>query len=83
MSGRPLTREELATLPRAPRAKIVRRALGLTHEQFAERYRIPVQTLLDWEQGKSEPDAPARAYLEVIAREPKVTAKALRRRDAA
>jgi putative transcriptional regulator len=31
------------------------------------RYRIPLGTLRDWEQGRSYPDAPARAYLEVIA----------------
>ena len=27
-------------------------------------------TLRDWEQGRSQPDQPARAYLAVIARDP-------------
>jgi putative transcriptional regulator len=65
-----MTREELKSARRAPRAKIIRRALGLTPEEFARTYRIPLATLSDWERGASEPDAPASAFLEVIAREP-------------
>ncbi len=83
LSESPMTADELRSARRAPRMKIIRRALGLTFEAFSEAYRIPVATLRDWEQGVSEPDAPARAFLEVIAREPEVAAKALRRRDAA
>ena len=43
---------------------------GLTQEEFAARYKIPLGTLRDWEQGRSQPDAPARAYLHVIASDP-------------
>jgi len=50
--------------------KRLREGLGLTQEEFAERYHIPVGTLRDWEQRRKRPDAPARAYLEVIARDP-------------
>ena len=83
LSETPMTAEELAAARRVLRARTLRRALGLTQEQFSERYRIPLGTLRDWEQGRSEPDAPARAFLEVIAHEPEVAAKALRGRDAA
>jgi putative transcriptional regulator len=38
--------------------------LGLSQEKFATRFEIPIGTLRDWEQGRSEPDKPARAYLE-------------------
>ena len=41
--------------------------LGFTQEEFAARYQIPIGTLRDWEQGRTEPDQPARAYLKVIA----------------
>jgi putative transcriptional regulator len=78
-----MTAEQLKSARRAPRAKIIRRALGLTQEQFAETYRIPLELLRDWESGAVEPDAPARAFLEVIAQEPEVAAKALQRPDAA
>lgn len=68
--ARPMTPEQLRTAKRVPRIKTLRRALGLTQEEFATRYHIPVGTLRDWEQGRSEPDQPARAYLTVIARDP-------------
>lgn len=64
-------------LKRVPRIKVMRRALGLTQEEFATRFRIPLGTLRDWEQGKSEPDQAARAYLTVIARNPKAVTEAL------
>jgi len=38
------------------RAKLIRRASGMTQEEFAARFRIPLGTLRDWEQGASEPD---------------------------
>jgi putative transcriptional regulator len=76
-SDRALTAADFRRMKRVPRVKIVRRALGLTQEEFATRYRIPLGTLRDWEQGRSEPDGPAKAYLRVIAAEPKVTANAL------
>jgi putative transcriptional regulator len=53
-----------------PRIKTLRRALALTQEESASRYRIPIGTLRDWEQGRCEPDQPARAYPTVIARDP-------------
>ena len=68
--ARPMTAEQLRKAQRVPRVKTLRRALGLTQEEFATRYHIPVGTLRDWEQGRSEPDQPARAYLHVIARDP-------------
>ena len=54
-----------------------RNQLGLTQEEFAARYHIPLGTLRDWEQGRVEPDQPARAYLTVIARDPEGVRRAL------
>lgn len=58
--------------------KRLRERLGITQEEFAATYRIPVGTLRDWEQGRKIPDAPARAYLTVIARNPETVAEMLR-----
>ncbi|HEX5321431.1 MAG TPA: helix-turn-helix domain-containing protein [Stellaceae bacterium] len=80
--ARPLTEEDFARMKRVPRIKSLRRALGLTQEEFAERYRIPVGTLRDWEQGRTEPDQPARAYLLAIAGDPEGVRRALERRTA-
>ena len=75
--ARPFTPEERAKAKRVPRVKTLRRALGLTQEEFAARYKIPLGTLRDWEQGRSEPDQPARAYLTVIAHDPEGVRNAL------
>ncbi len=73
----PLTAARQGQLRRVPRVKTLRRALALTQEEFAARYHIPLGTLRDWEQGRSEPDQPAKAYLTVIARDPEGVARAL------
>jgi putative transcriptional regulator len=62
---------------RIPNVKKLRERLGLTQEKFAATYRIPIGTLRDWEQGRKHPDAPARAYLTVIARNPEAVASLL------
>lgn len=78
--ARPMTPAELRTARRIPRIRTLRRALGLTQEAFASRYHIPLGTLRDWEQGRREPDQPARAYLRVIARDPEGVHRALKLR---
>jgi putative transcriptional regulator len=75
--ARPMTEEEFRRARRVPRTKTLRRALGLTQEEFAARYHIPLGTLRDWEQGRSEPDQPTRAYLTVIAHDPEGVRRAL------
>jgi putative transcriptional regulator len=68
--AQPLTGADLGRMKQTPRVKIIRRALDLTQEEFAQRYHIPIGTLRDWEQGRAEPDQPTRAYLTLIARDP-------------
>jgi putative transcriptional regulator len=62
---------------RAPLSRWIRLKLGLSQDEFAAAFRIPVGTLRDWEQHRREPDQAARAYLDVIAREPKAVRRAL------
>lgn len=68
--AKPLSSTDLKRMRRTPQAKMIRRALGITQQEFAARYHIPLGTLRDWEQGRASPDRPAQAYLMVIAREP-------------
>src|ERR1700735_3889551 len=75
--AQPLTPERLAHMKRTPQVKVIRRALGLSQEDFAERFQIPLGTLRDWEQGRKDPDAAARAYLVVIGRNPAAVSEAL------
>lgn len=78
--ARPLTENDIKRMRRAPQAKIIRRALELTQEEFATRYHIPLGTLRDWEQGRAEPDQPTRAYLTLIARDPERVNQTLNRK---
>ena len=75
--AQPLTEKDLKRMRRTPQAKIIRRALDLTQEEFAARYHVPIGTLRDWEQGRAEPDQPTRAYLTLIARDPDHVARIL------
>jgi putative transcriptional regulator len=57
--------------------RTVRKRLRLSRAAFAARLHVPAGTLRDWEQNLRQPDAPALAYLRVIAREPDMVAPAL------
>lgn len=72
-----LTPADFKRMRRTPQVKVIRRALGLTQEEFAGRFHIPLGTLRDWEQGVATPDQSARAYLTVIARDPEAVRRAL------
>jgi len=75
--AQPLTSEAMRRMKRTPQVKVIRRALRLSQEDFAARFRIPLGTLRDWEQGRKDPDAAARAYLTVIGRNPSAVTEAL------
>jgi putative transcriptional regulator len=61
-----------------PDVRAIRRKLRMSQSEFAERFRIPLSTLKNWEQGRRQPDAPAAAYLHAIARRPREISEALK-----
>jgi putative transcriptional regulator len=69
--AQPLTRDQLSKTRRVSRLKALRERMGLTQREFAEAFHLPLTTLRDWEQRRSTPDAPARALLLAIERDPK------------
>ena len=60
-----------------PRVKYHPPRVPAQQEEFAAQFHFPIGTLRDWEQGRKEPDAAAKAYLRVIASEPETVRKAL------
>ena len=77
-----LTRRELREMKpveteNAPDVGVLRRRLHLSQGAFATLFGLPLATVKDWEQGRRKPDAPARAYLRVIAQNPKAVRAAL------
>ena len=68
---RPLSAKDLQRMRPVTLSKAIRWKLGLSQKEFAERYGLAPGTVRDWEQYRSEPDAGTRAYLEIIAADPK------------
>ncbi len=67
-------------LDRGQRARLIREtrtALGLSQAEFANRFRVPVGTLRDWEQARATAPDFAVAYVRVIAQYPEMVAKAV------
>jgi putative transcriptional regulator len=67
------------TTVRPEDVKAIRARLGKTQTEFALMIGVSPATLRNWEQGRRQPDGPARALLRVAARHPKAVAAALGR----
>jgi putative transcriptional regulator len=80
--AQPLAPEQLAKMRRVSRVRALRQRLGMTQTEFAEAFHLPITTLRDWEQRRSTPDAPARALLLAIERDPEVMRRLLAERAA-
>lgn len=57
----------------------IRKRTGKTQDQFARAFRLPIGTVRDWEQRRSQPDAPARVLLSLIQAEPEVIEQLVQR----
>ncbi|HBA86315.1 MAG TPA: transcriptional regulator [Verrucomicrobia bacterium] len=60
-----------------PNVKTIRKKLHVTQSEFARLIGVSVDTLQNWEQGRREPEGPARALLTVAAKNPKAVLEAL------
>lgn len=61
----------------------LRQALKLTQTEIAELLGMPVATWRNWEQGRTAIDAPGRALLWILAREPEAVLRAMKTKRAA
>lgn len=75
--AQPLTDAELSRAFRPGSLRELRGRLGLSQEAFANRFRIDLRTLQDWEQAHRVPDDIARNYLRIIEHNPEAVATAL------
>jgi putative transcriptional regulator len=57
--------------------KKIRAKLGVSQTEFAMMIGVSVATLRNWEQGRREPEGPAKALLIVASKDPEAVAKAL------
>lgn len=66
----PLSEDQLRRMRRVSRVRVIRERLGMSRAAFAIAYRIPEPILEAWEDHRMVPDAPARALLLAIERDP-------------
>ena len=55
-----------------PDAKEIRKKLHLTQNQFALLMNISIHTLRNWEQGRRQPEGPAKVLLNVANNHPNI-----------
>jgi putative transcriptional regulator len=55
----------------------IRRQLGLSQDEFAAKFALPVGTVREWEQDRRRPEGAARVLLTVIEKDPDAVTRAL------
>ena len=69
--------DSAAMLDAAKFARRVRRRLGFSQTEFAERIDVSLDTIRNWEQGKRSPTGAAKALLKVLDKAPEAALAAL------
>ena len=64
-------------IPEEIDVKRIRKRMKMSQPVFSDYFGFNVSTLRDWEQGRRVPEAPARALLLVIDKEPDAVRRAL------
>ena len=64
-------------IPEVVDVRGIRRRQKLSQHAFAKRYGFSIGRIRDWEQGRTQVDAPSRILLTVIDKEPEAVARAL------
>ena len=57
--------------------KAVRKSVGMSQQAFADAFGLKVASIRNWEQGRTEPEGPAKVLLTIISRRPKEALEAL------
>jgi putative transcriptional regulator len=70
-------RTTVVMVPARIDARAIRRKLGMSQAEFAANFLLNVRTLQDWEQGRAQPEGPARVLLTIIDREPRAVKRAI------
>ena len=55
----------------------IRKKAGVTQDGFARQIGVSIATLRNWEQGRRQPEGPARVLLAMLARDPGIVGRVL------
>ncbi|MGA2599526.1 MAG: helix-turn-helix domain-containing protein [Bryobacteraceae bacterium] len=61
--------------------RLIRDSMKLSQNEFAARFGFAPASVRNWEQGRREPELPARILLAVIERHPEAVEDVLHRKD--
>ncbi len=67
----------MVSVPETIDVKAIRKRQGLTQADFAQCYGFALTSIRNWEQGRRQPEGPARLLLLVIDCEPEAVQRAL------
>lgn len=67
-------------VPERPDVRAIRARTGLSQTEFARSIGVAKGTVLNWEQGRREPEGPAKVLLGLISKEPGIVQRLLGRR---
>jgi len=70
-------RKTLVTIPQVD-VKRIRSRMHLSQNEFAQKFRFSRAAVRNWEQGRRQPEGPARILLAVIERSPQAVEAVLR-----
>jgi putative transcriptional regulator len=59
-------------VPKKVNVAAIRRKTGLSQDLFSARIGVSASTLRNWEQGRREPEGPARVLLALVAKNPRI-----------
>lgn len=76
--GEAKLRTHTIAVPEVVDVVAIRKRLGLSQQEFADRFGFSVGSIRNWEQGIRRPEDAARVLLKVIERNPKAVLGALR-----
>lgn len=77
------TEEKTRSLDASAKLKLTRGLLAMSQSDFAALLGIPITTLQNWEQRRTEPDAVATTLIDLIYDDPKEMRVRMMRRNAA
>lgn len=66
------------SVPQEVDVAAIRDSLHMSRQAFCDEFGFSIRTLEKWERGERLPESPARAYLTVIAQNPRAVIAALR-----
>src|SRR3712207_2670549 len=75
--SRQLNERIVKVAPKSVDVAAIRRQLGLSQREFADRYGFSVRAVQDWEQNRRTPERSARILLKVIEKRPEAIEEVL------